>query len=68
MCNSNTWPILVQIIDENSDALDDSIKFKIMNMGNNKNAEDSLLLLKPISIALDRIQKDSCSIAETVDT
>ena len=36
MCNSNTWPILVQIIDENSDALDDSIKFKIMNIGINK--------------------------------
>lgn len=72
MCDSlesyiKNWPILVQIVDENRDALDDSIKAKIMNMGIKKNAEDLLLRLKPISIALDRIQKDSCSIAEAVD-
>ena len=45
----------MEIVDENRNALDGSIKSEIMNMGI-KNAEDLLLHLKPISIDLDQMQ------------
>lgn len=72
MCDSlesyiKNWPILMQIVDENRDAIDESIRSKVMNLSIKRNVEDLLLRLKPISIALDQIQKDSCSIAEAVD-
>ncbi len=43
------------------------IRSKLMHMGIKINVEELLLRLKPISIALDRMQKDSCSIAEAVN-
>ena len=55
----------MQIVNENRDTLDDSIKSKIMNMDIRK-CRGLFASFKPISIALDRIQKYSCSITETL--
>ena len=41
-------------------------KFK-KNIGIKRNAEDFLMRLKPISVALDRVQSDTCVISETVE-
>ena len=71
MCESldsyiKNWSILMQIAEENRDSIDEDIRSKIMNMGIKRNVEDLLLRLKPISVALDRVQRDSCSIVEAV--
>lgn len=38
-----------------------------MNMAIKRNAEDMLLMLKPISVALDKMQKDNCSLSNVVN-
>ena len=50
-CSVKKWPILVQIINEDSGGLDDSIKSKIINVSIKKMQRARL---KPISIALDQ--------------
>ena len=42
-----------------------NIANKVKNIGIKRNAEDFLIRLKPISVALDRVQSDTCVINET---
>ena len=69
MCESldsyiKNWPILMQITEENRDSIDEDIRSKIMNKGIKRNVEDLLLRSKLISVALNRVQRDSCSIVD----
>jgi len=43
-----------------------NIANKVKNIGIKRNAEDFLIRLKQISVALDRVQSDTCVISETV--
>lgn len=57
-------PILMITCEENSDRIDGMITAKVVNMGLKRNVEDLLIIPKPISLALDTLQKDcSCTTA-----
>ena len=43
-----------------------NIANKVKNIGIKRNAEDFLIRLKQISVAIDRVQSDTCVISETV--
>lgn len=62
------WTILFNICEENRDSrhLDNDIAAKVKNVGIKRSAEDIIKLLKPIAVALDKTQSNSCKIAETV--
>lgn len=60
------WPILLSICENYRSEIDNSISDKIKNIGLKRNVEDFLAYLKPISIALDSIQTDNCTISSAV--
>jgi len=61
------WPILLTICEQNRDKIDSSIANIVNNIGVKRSAEEFLQRLKPIAVALDKIQSDSCTIADTVE-
>ena len=61
------WPVLVRICEEHRGEMDANICNKVNNIGIKRNAEDLLSLLKPISIALDKTQRDRSTIADAVE-
>ena len=61
------WPILVKVCEENRDQIHLDIANKVKNYSIKRNAEEFLVRLKPISIALDRIQRDNAIISDTVE-
>ncbi|XP_073511582.1 uncharacterized protein [Phyllobates terribilis] len=61
------WPILMTLCEENRDKIDGTVTAKILNIGLKRNAEHMLSFLKPISQALNKIQKNSCFIADAVE-
>lgn len=61
------WPILLTICEQNRDKIDTNIVNIVNNLGIKRSAEELLQRLKPIAVALDKIQRDSCTIADTVD-
>lgn len=60
------WPTMLRICEENRQTIDKDIQSKVGNVGIKRNAEDLLLILKPISIALDTVQSNTCTIADSV--
>jgi hypothetical protein len=64
----NNWSILVQVCEEAPECVVDAvIKKLVQNVTLKRNTGDLLKLLKPISLALDSTQKDTCSISDAVD-
>ncbi|XP_073405851.1 uncharacterized protein [Dendrobates tinctorius] len=61
------WPILMTLCEENRDKIDGTVMAKILNIGLKRNVEHMLSFLKPISQALNKIQKNSCFIADVVE-
>ncbi|XP_073535074.1 uncharacterized protein [Phyllobates terribilis] len=61
------WPILMTLCEENRDKIDGTVTAKILNIGLKRNVEHMLSFLKPISQALNKIQKNSCFIADAVE-
>lgn len=61
------WPILVSVCEENRCNIDSIVYNKVTNFGIKRNAEDLLKRLKPISIALDKMQQKDCTISTAVD-
>ena len=57
------WPTLLTTYEQNRDKIDSSIANIVNNLGIKRSAEDLLQRLKPV--ALDIIQQDSCTIADT---
>ena len=51
------WPILVKICEEYHDEINLNIANKLKNYSIKRNAEEFLVRLKPISVALDRIKE-----------
>jgi len=56
--------IFLKIIDENEERLDSSITNIINNIGLYKEIKQLIIQLKPISISLDALQRDSANIAD----
>ncbi|XP_073529434.1 uncharacterized protein [Phyllobates terribilis] len=61
------WPILMTLCEENRDKIDGTVTAKILNIGLKRNVEHMLSFLKPIFQALNKIQKNSCFIADAVE-
>ncbi|XP_073526372.1 uncharacterized protein [Phyllobates terribilis] len=61
------WPILMTLCEENRDKIDGTVTAKILNIGLKRNVEHMLSFLKPISQALNKIQKNSCFIVDAVE-
>ena len=61
------WPILLTICEQNRDKIDNSIANIVSNLGVKRSAEELFERLKPIAVALDRIQQDRCTIAHGVE-
>ncbi|XP_073538136.1 uncharacterized protein [Phyllobates terribilis] len=61
------WPILMTLCEENQYKIDGTVTAKILNIGLKRNVEHMLSFLKPISQALNKIQKNSCFIADAVE-
>ena len=60
------WPIILQACEKHRGEIDKNIANKVKNIGIKRNAKYFLNRLKPISVALDRVQSDTCVISETV--
>ncbi|KAG5894136.1 hypothetical protein JTB14_024924 [Gonioctena quinquepunctata] len=60
------WHTLVKICEEHRNNIDNDINKLVSNIAIKRNAEDLMALLKPISYALDLIQKENCTIARSV--
>jgi len=60
------WPIILQVCEKHRGEIDTNMANKVKNIGIKRNAEDFLIGLKRISVALDRVQSDTCVISETV--
>ncbi|KAE9542329.1 hypothetical protein AGLY_003456 [Aphis glycines] len=58
------WPILYQICHENRIAVSNDVLAAVENINKKNDAQEYLVKLKKISIALDQIQSDSCTICE----
>lgn len=61
------WPILMTICEQNRSEVDTSIASIVNNLGVKRNAEELLKRLKPIAVALDKVQRDNCTSADAVD-
>ena len=53
------WPILVKVCEEYRDEINLDIENMVKNYSIKRSAEEFLVRLKPISIALDRTQRDN---------
>ncbi|XP_073506891.1 uncharacterized protein [Phyllobates terribilis] len=60
------WPILMTL-KKMKIKIDGTVTAKILNIGLKRNVEHMLSFLKPISQALNKIQKNSCFIADAVE-
>ena len=60
------WPIMLQVCEKHRGEIDTNIANKVKNIGIKRNAEDFLIRLNPIAVAVDRVQSDTCVIRETV--
>lgn len=65
-CYLDNWSIILKVCEENRDSIDTNVASKVQNIGIKRQAEDYLRLLKPISIALDIVQSDSCFLSDAV--
>lgn len=61
------WSKLLKICEEHRDRIDPTVKTKVSNMVLKRSAEELLGRLRPIAIALDRMQRDTTMLAESVD-
>ncbi|CAG9825826.1 unnamed protein product [Phaedon cochleariae] len=60
------WHTLVKICEEQRNNIDNEINKLVSNIAIKRNAEDLMARLKPISCALDLMQKENCTIARSV--
>ena len=61
------WPIILQVCEKHRGEIDTNIANKVKNIGIKRNAEHFLIRLEPVSVALDRVQSDTCMISDTVE-
>lgn len=63
----NNWHILCKICTDNRVAISSDISSKVNDMGLKINATNYLEKLKLISVALDKVQRDCCTIGEATE-
>lgn len=60
------WQKLLKVCEENRDVIDSVIRTKVENMVIKRSVEDFLLILKPISVALDTLQRNNANLSTAV--
>ena len=60
------WPILLTICEENRAIIDNNITNIVNNLSVKRSAEELLQMLKSIAVALGLMQRDSCTIDDSV--
>lgn len=63
---TKAWSILLKICDEHQDAIDKTVQNIVSNIGLKRNVDDMINQLKPISCALDKVQKNNCTLSDCV--
>ena len=53
--------------DDHRDNIDSKILKKVQDISIKRNAEDYLKCMKPITVALDKVQSDTCKISDAVE-
>lgn len=61
------WHILLSVCEDHRKSIDKDISNKISDMNLKRNCEDYLARLLPISIALDKMQRETCTIGDAVE-
>lgn len=61
------WSKLLTVCEERRDDIDPDIARPTKDVAVKQNCEDYLNILKPIAVALDRMQAADCSIADSVN-
>ena len=63
----DNWATPLKVCDEHRDSIDTIVARKVQDISIKRNAEDYLKRMKPIAIALDKVQSDSCVLSEAVE-
>ena len=63
----DNWTTLLKVCEEHRGAIDSTVASKVQNISIKRNAEDYLQRLKPIAVALDRVQRDTCLLGGAVE-
>lgn len=61
------WSILLTICEQNREKIDSSIASIVNNIGIKRSAQELHLRLMFIAVTLDKIQRDSCTIADMIE-
>ena len=62
----DNWAILVKVVESHRAAIDSAICDDVLDISLKRRAEDYLSRMKPIAIALDKLQSDKCLISDAV--
>ena len=62
----DNWSSLLKVCEEQRDESDRNIAAKVNDFALKRNAEDYLQRMRPIAVALDWIQSDSCKVSDAV--
>ena len=60
------WPILVKVVESHKGEIDTDIFNMVRDLELKQRAAEYLSKMKPIAIALDKLQSDKCSISDSV--
>lgn len=63
----SNWSVLLKVCEEHRNEVDGTIADNVRNLGIKRNAEDYLTRMKPIAVALDKVQRNTCVISEAVE-
>lgn len=61
-----SWPKLLKISEDHRNEIDAVVREKISNIYLKRSAEDYLAILKPISVAIDRLQRTDATLSDVV--
>ena len=63
----DNWATILTVCEEHRDSIDVIVARKVQDLSIKRNPEDYLKRVKPIAIALDKVQSDSCKLSEAVE-
>ena len=66
-CYLDNWAMILKACEEHRDNIDGMIAKKVRDINVKRNAEDYLRRMKPIAVALDKVQSESCKLSEAVE-
>ena len=62
----DNWAILVKVVESHPEEIDSEIREKILDITLKRQATEYLSKMKPIAVALDRLQADKCHLSDAV--